>query len=722
MTTGLALMLSGLMLIASPVFASNPATSSATMPSKVGSVTVTWKGSFPPAVNPSGSCTGPAAATADTHTVTLAVPNGVPGDGLMTRATFTINAGTDAIISVEGPTDATTADADNGGGGAAETIQFSSASQPASTPVAGDYKISACSFLAGGPQAVEYTGSATFETARAATGTSGPPQCPAPAEQLEFTQAYIDRSRAGGEPIVATHPSGRLLWGSHAGTTHFYGPAAPDEDTASFLRNYQGQTYYYFSGDNGKTWEFVERLPNQEDQEAGLPNSGFSDPEFAIDKAGQVYVSEINLVNVAFSKSTDGGRSYTLQSLLGLTLSDRQWMEADQKDVLYLVANTFGGGSGANDPVTGDQKHKMFKSTDGGKTFTAGEEANPNGTNDIKVDKSNGNVYELTLGGGVLQMARFENMRGVNSGFGDHVKFATIAKGVQVNSSLSQAFDIDDDGNLYVAWSETGEGARPGGVWYSASGDKGRTWSVPVRIDPNDKTDIWPWVAVGDSGKVAISWLQNATHIPGNNAENAPDDSGWSVMVGHTLNGLGCAGGAQAAAYKAAASTPGAKVAGFKVTKASSRPVHMGTICQGGTTCQAMAIDRRLGDYFADEIDSVGHAYVSVSDTRQGGSVALPLVIRQTGGDRFIAATNRRKPPGHTGKGVNEGPDGGNSPYIEPDDGDGGAGGVGALPATGGGAVLLGLLTFGTGLFLRRRRRDDQPEQDSQSPGGDADQ
>lgn len=88
---------------------------------------------------------------------------------------------------------------------------------------------------------------------------------------------------------VATHPSGRLLWGSHAGTTHFYGPAAPDEDTAAFLRNYEGQAYYYFSGDAGKTWEFIERRPHPDNPEAGLPNSGFSDPEFAIDKAGQVY-------------------------------------------------------------------------------------------------------------------------------------------------------------------------------------------------------------------------------------------------------------------------------------------------------------------------------------------------------------------------------------------------------------------------------------------------
>ena len=683
MATGLTMLMFGMTLIIAPAFAADPATSDATMPAAPGTVSVTWTGTFQPFVNASGSCTGSAEATADAHELTLSVPAGLyDKKGLIFASTFTVEApDADVILTVEGPTEKTSGDTDSGSSGAAETLQFNK-------PAAGTYRVSACAFL-GAPGATDYTGTATFQTIRP---EGAPDECVAPTKSLGFTEGYIDKSRAGGEPIVATHPSGRLLWGSHAGTTHFFGPAAPDEDTAAFLRNYEGQTYQYFSGDGGKTWEFVERLPNQDNQEAGLPNSGFSDPEFAIDKAGQVYISEINLANVAFSKSTDGGRSYKLQSLTGLTLSDRQWMEADEKDVLYLVANTFGGGSGANDPVTGDLAHKMFKSTDGGKTFTAGEVANPNGTNDIKIDKSNGNMYELSLGGGVLEMARFENIRGVMSNFKDHVKFAKIAEGVDTNSSLSQAFDIDDDGNQYVSWSETGDGQRAGGIWYSSSGDQGRTWSTPVRVDENKNTDIWPWVAVGDSGKVAISWLQNSTAIPDNNAEDAPDDSGWSVMTAYTHNGLGCG--------------DGQRVAGFKVMKASSRPVHKGTICQGGTTCQAFAIDRRLGDYFANEIDSKGRTYIAVSDTRQGGSVALPFIMRQTGGPRFIRPTKREDPPGHTGKGVNKGPDGGDSPFIDvANEADGRNRGGPNLPATGGGAVALGLLLMGAGLVLRRRAR-----------------
>ena len=65
-------------------------------------------------------------------------------------------------------------------------------------------------------------------------------------------------------------------------------------------------------------------------------------------------------------------------------------------------------------------------------------------------------------------------------------------------------------------------------------------------------------------------------------------------------------------------------------------PFHTGTICMGGTTCQAMLIDRRLGDYFTIDIDTTGALVAAYSDTRQGGAVSLPAFLRQTGGTSFV--------------------------------------------------------------------------------------
>ncbi len=444
--------------------------------------------------------------------------------------------------------------------------------------------------------------------ARAQVGT-GP--CPGPSEALEFApQTIIDTTRAGGEPTVETHPDGTLLYGSHAGTTHIYTPEAADPDTVAFPEGYRNQTYLYYSDDRGETWEFVPR-----DAPDNAPGSGFSDPDWAIDSAGQVYASEINLVNVAVSRSTDSGRSYTLQNFGALTVHDRQWKEADQKDVLYIVGNSFGGGTSPNQPA-GNFGHYLYRSTDGGVTFEPGVQ-DGDGLGDIQVDKSDGTLYEMYYDGDVLSMTV---RRGAREGNLD-AEVHPIADGVDLLAAWP-SFDIDPAGNLYITWDESGRGDREAGIYFSYSTDRGTTWAAPTRVDTDEKTNIWPWLAVGDEGRVAMAWLEADVELPDHDAQT-PGDHGWRVIAAQTLNGHGCE----------ASPTPG-----FSTTVATPEPTHTGTICQGGTACQAQAIDLRLGDYFEVEIDQTGRMYSAYSDTSRGGAVSLPGFVRQTGGPSFIEA------------------------------------------------------------------------------------
>ena len=433
--------------------------------------------------------------------------------------------------------------------------------------------------------------------------------CPAPPRPMTFGEpGYIDMERAGGEPTVQMHPDGTMLYGSHAGTTHFYSFAAASPTTAAFFQHYTGQAYYYYSDDLGKTWTFVPRtLPP-----GGLPGSGFSDPDFAIDTAGNVYISEINLLNIAISRSEDSGKSYELKNFFAFTITDRQWKAADEKDVVYMVGNTFGGGTFPSDPV-GNSGHILIKSKDGGETFTEAIE-DPGGLGDIHVDQRNGTLYEAHLEDGKFEMWAFRGAR--------DDKFMpeknTIATGVAMHSHWP-AFDIDSRGNLYLVWDESGEGDRPAGVYYSYSTDEGRTWADPVRVDESDDSDLWPWLAVGAPGNVAIAWLEASKKLPDNDPET-PGDHGWRIVAAQSLNGLGCGGGREP---------------GFRTAVATPEPIHTGTICNGGTVCQAQGIDRRLGDYFSIEIDNTGALWAGYSDTRQGGAVALPGYFRQSGGPHF---------------------------------------------------------------------------------------
>ena len=190
-------------------------------------------------------------------------------------------------------------------------------------------------------------------------------------------------------------------------------------------------------------------------------------------------------------------------------------------------------------------------------------------------------------------------------------------------------FAIDPAGNVYIAWDEGGSGAREAGVWYSYSTDAGHTWAAPVRVDTDDRTDIWPWIAAGDPGRGAVAWFGNDSALPSNDAEQAGPNDGWNVYVAQTTTGLGCN------------KSPNP---GFRVTQATPQPFHVGTVCMGGTICQAQLVDRRLGDYFTIDVDTTGALVAAYSDTRQGGAVALPAFFRQTGGPIFFSSGHGRSP------------------------------------------------------------------------------
>ncbi len=508
-------------------------------------------------------------------------------------------------------------------------------------------------------------------------------ECAPPDGVPTFEQDYIDMSRAGGEPIVETHPDGTLLWGSHAGTTHIYlNPEyIADPNTSTFIENYEGQTYYYFSPDNGETWEYVPRTPIRDQASngnSGVPISGFSDPEFAVDSAGNVFISEINLANIAVSKSTDSGRSYVLQSLFEITASDRQWMEADEEDVLYFVANTFGGGStSSGNPVSGSLNNAFYKSVDGGVTFSEPQEfTDGQASSDIRVDKRTGAVYQLGVSGSTLQLHRLPNAR-EEMPPNMTVETVDIAPSYTRNSTIDPNIEVDGEGNLYVSWAGSFEGEQ--GVWYTYSTDGGDYWSFPMNLVPpdmDDRTNIWSWMDVGDVGGVSIVWLKADEALPDNDQEASTGP--WHVWNAVTQNGIGCGGGVD-------------QQPGFVVTQASTEAPHTGQICATGTTCEAFAVDRRLGDYFANTIDENGHTLVSVTDTNQGGAVGLPLAIRQVSGPvtRGFDAPSAAPAP-------EPAPEPAPAPEVEPTSE--------GLPATGGGLVIagLGLVTLGFG--LRRRR------------------
>ena len=532
-------------------------------------------------------------------------------------------------------------------------------------------KTALATFAAGALLAAPALVGGTAQAAPAAPVPTAAGACPAPGKLSFEAPKYVDTARAGGEPLVFTYPSGRLLYSAHAGTTHFFTPEAPNPGSLAFGQNYTGQTYIWTSDDNGKTWTYRDRVIPGE----GAAASGFSDPEFAMDSAGGLYFSEINLANIAISSSReDRGSTWTLENFAGAVLTDRQWMEADRPGELYFVANAFGGGTGTPpSPGTGAY---ITKSTDGGKTFATNVPSTKGGSGegDIRVDKRTGTVYQARRSGNKLNMGAFRKAR---SGDLTSMDVSTVAEGANLLAHWP-AFDLDPSGNLYIVWDENGKGDRDAGIWMATSKDGARTWSAPVRVNTGENTAIWPWIGVGDNGRVGIAWLEADKKLPNHDAETE-GTHGWRIRAAVSTTALGCAG---------------SKVPGFALATATKDPVHIGTICQGGTTCQAALIDRRLGDYFSVEVDGTGMMYAGYSDTRVPGAVSLPGFVRQNGGPSLLApkAATGKANTATTGKPARSGP----------------APARGSLPSTGAGAQLPAagaLMLLGTLIAFRRRRQ-----------------
>jgi hypothetical protein len=199
------------------------------------------------------------------------------------------------------------------------------------------------------------------------------------------------------------------------------------------------------------------------------------------------------------------------------------------------------------------------------------------------------------------------------------------------------AIAIDAAGTVYVVWDTNerqagttggcGGAATPAAnaIMLVSTKDLGKTWSAPTAVArPGNARVFWPWVAAGDAGKVSVIWYQTE-----------PQDG---------LPDLDCQTGHVHAMNASIVNATGRRPVQWTADTVG-RPVHIGWVCQGGTTCVATGQDRRLGDYFTNVLDARGCVLVATGDTRltdptTGAPLptARPLFVRQNGGPRLIGS------------------------------------------------------------------------------------
>ncbi len=428
----------------------------------------------------------------------------------------------------------------------------------------------------------------------------------APAPMVFDEPVWIDSARAGGEPVVATGLDGSLNVSAHAGTTHVYKDAAAVAGIDDFLVGYTNQTLNWRSTDGGQTWDHVG-LHGANTGPHTATSTGFSDPDYAVDQAGNIYNTEINLVNVAVYASLDDGQSYPIGNPY-VTAGDRPWLVALEEGEVFLYVTT---------------ASQLLRSTDHGLTWipvatgvpiTAKPYPDPRNPDDGIIGPAGTEAIAIS---------------------GDDGATWTIHDGAYLGAGVA-FFDndlaIDDAGNAYRArargYNGPGDTKPTGEVVFNAFNRDTETWGDPVVIDlPWEGDAMWPWLTAGDEGKVALSWMMNS----------ADDPNAFHIVTAHTLNALGtdvtCPDGSSERLDPA-----------FTVQVVTPDPIHVGDICLNGTGCNTSlgeAGDRRLGEFFSSTLDLDGNLWFATASTMlrtaAGGPkpVSNPLFVMQKAGPRL---------------------------------------------------------------------------------------
>lgn len=486
-------------------------------------------------------------------------------------------------------------------------------------------------------------GHASFDTESYVPPERTCPTVSAPTIELGEPK-LIDPNRAGGEPVSIVAEDGSINVSAHAGTTHVYKDPMAAPGAGDFLIGYWNQTLNWRSTDGGETWRYIG-LMGQDVGPHTATSTGFSDPDFTMDQAGNIYNVEIDLANVAVFKSSDDGQSYH-QANPEAAFGDRPWVTALEKDEVFLYVNL---------------PKMMFKSIDGGITWmpvtsTPAGSNNVAGTTPISpvigskaiADPLNPDDGLIGPVGGQNAVGRFaigveNDAPSASNPAAPNIQWTTHDFGpMGPTRSFFSVVAADKAGNVYQA----------GAAGYNGPTDRVANGTVtfgyferengtanPTRIDiPTPSGDaLWPWVVAGDDGRAAVVWYQNLA--------GEPNKFYIFMAVTHNAHGttVTCSDGSTELVEPQ-----------WTVMNASQNPIHVGAICLTGTSCNWSPSfvngDRRLGDFFTVNFDLNGHLFITSADTTPpnplGGPkpVGNPLFIKQVGGEPMLEEPIEPKP------------------------------------------------------------------------------
>jgi hypothetical protein len=597
---------------AAPGHASNPQSHQISVPSTAGTThTVTWTGTIPAGVSPSGGpCTGE-----DDHTTTVTVPAGFTLTDIATFSITWADSGQDNQLVVK-----------DAGGNVVGTSDGSTKTETVTLHdiAAGTYTIAACPFLS--TAASNYVGTLSITSSKPIHGLD---------DSVSFTPAtVVDPILFGGEP------------GFHFDNAH--------GDSGSFVdwpvSSRQNIGVLFRSTDGGLSYvkRYADYKSTAEDGPACVgrqtpycPSGGGGDTQVDIDATnGNIYfTSQESLANEAVGTSFNDGLTFPADHVDPVAAQfggdvDRQWLghwngtktvflafhSPDVGEYVERSDNAGATGSwhnptGANvaqipgviqsgsmvvDNTAGRNRHTIYIGYLGnGLTSAPGPDGNPISGFDVGVSKDGGKTF-----------ANY-----AIPGAGNARNFTKLA--------------IDRAGNLYATWADsatqktylsTALAGAPGNVAHPGS-----TWSKPVPISAAGLTvTIFPDLVAGSPGRLAIAYYGTAAPATTPDAVK-PGQGGWFPVLAQSLNAL-----CQWKSTSCAAPS-------FTQSHIAHRINQDDNICTSGTACAATGGNRNLLDYFSLDMDRQGHLGVVWADGYNATKLPFIKVARQASGPSLLA-------------------------------------------------------------------------------------
>ena len=484
-------------------------------------------------------------------------------------------------------------------------------------------------------------------------------------------EVIVDNQRVTGEPSIAIDSQDRIYVSAPFGFS----------TTAS---------YVWRSTDHGSSFHLVPGNLSP----YGKPNVtcvGGGDSALAIDKANRLYFVDLQgLTDISNSVSSDQGATWLSTCNAANDVGvDRPWIatfgDPQNGGALYQTVDQIEQCIGVCDPDLGQVGSNIVEITRSqeGVTFSPlpAQQIEPDGIVSGIVTDSAGGVYIAHTGltdasgnliGGsdpngndnAIVVVRFPT--GYSSPVATPLNGQTLCQAQPStcttnfvyrapldqsgNSTVTVGQDfapiaIDNAGNLYVTWSQapvdsTGNVSGSSQIYMAVSTDHGAHWGAPVRVTaatPSLQTNIFPWIAVGDPGRVDIVWYGTPTlgSCPTQPCGSGAIQAQWSVMMAQSLNVL-------------AKGSPNPSPT-FTTTQVSEVSNHFGAVCTMGIGCTTGG-DRGLIDFLSVTVGLQGEANVVWADAVNrnfvgGTSAAVIAFNRQIVGPSLYASVGQVSGP-----------------------------------------------------------------------------